>query len=410
MSNYPYWKMNLAMLWISQLIILAGFQALGPFIPLYMEQDLGITSEKDIAVYTAMFHFFGTLAYCIFNPIWGSLSDRFGAKLMLLRGTFVTAFLFPLMGYVKSVEMFIFLRFLTAACAGTTAISNMMIVRNTPNERQGFALGLLATAIWGGSMLGNVCCGLIIHYLGYRTSFWICGIMYFLAGFAVLFTRDDAVRYVPTLQKEKKSFNWNSLFPHLSKQIWIILGLFIVIGFIRYFEIPYIAMKVKDIVGVKTADYWTGIISAFVCLGAVISGAGIGYLSDRFPAKKLLFPIFLFSAIGLVMQGAAHNLWLFGIGRVLLYIAAGGLPSVIQKMLATITPQEKRGTAFGLASTFNGVGIMLATCISSTTLILIGCDGVFYVTAALFVISMPFSFLCISKAMKLHELTDAKTN
>ncbi|MBQ9771308.1 MAG: MFS transporter [Lentisphaeria bacterium] len=408
MNGYPYWKMNLAMLWISQLIILAGFQALGPFIPLYMEEVLGITSKKDLAVNVAEFHFFGTLAYCIFNPIWGRLSDRFGAKLMLLRGTFVTAFLFPLMGYVKSVEMFIFLRFLTAACAGTTAISNMMIVRNTPNERQGFALGLLATAIWGGSMLGNVCCGLIIHYLGYRESFWICGIMYFLAGFAVLFTRDDAVKYVPPPPKEKKSFNWKAILPQLSRQIWIILGLFIVIGFIRYFEIPYIAMKIKDIVGAKTADYWTGIISAFVCLGAVISGAGIGYLSDRFPAKKLLFPIFILSAVGLVMQGGAHGLWTFGIGRVLLYIAAGGLPSVIQKILATITPQEKRGSAFGLASTFNGIGILLATCASSTTLILIGCDGVFYVTAALFLIAMPFSFLCVSKAMKLQESKSVK--
>ena len=398
MNGYPYWKMNLAMLWISQLIILAGFQALGPFIPLYMEKGLGVVTEKDQAVYVAMFHFFGTLAYCIFNPIWGRLSDRYGAKLMLLRGTFVTAFLFPIMGYVKSPEMFIFLRFLTAACAGTTAISNMMVVRNTPNERQGFALGLLATAIWGGSMLGNVCCGFIIHYFGYRESFWICGIMYFLAGFAVLFTRDDAVKYIPP--KEKKAFSWKAIFPQLSKEIWIILILFIMIGFIRYFEIPYIAIKIRDITGLETAEYWTGIIGAFVYLGAVISGAGIGYLADRFPAKKLLIPIFLFSIIGLLMQGYARSLWMFGSGRVLLYIAAGGLPSVIQKMLSQITPQEKRGSAFGLSSTFNGIGILLATCVSSTTLVLVGCNGVFYTAAALFLIAMPFSLFCINKAIK----------
>ena len=398
MNGYPYWKMNLAMLWISQLIILAGFQALGPFIPLYMEKGLGVVTEKDQAVYVAMFHFFGTLAYCIFNPIWGRLSDRYGAKLMLLRGTFVTAFLFPIMGYVKSPEMFIFLRFLTAACAGTTAISNMMVVRNTPNERQGFALGLLATAIWGGSMLGNVCCGFIIHYFGYRESFWICGIMYFLAGFAVLFTRDDAVKYIPP--KEKKAFSWKAIFPQLSKEIWIILILFIMIGFIRYFEIPYIAIKIRDITGLETAEYWTGIIGAFVYLGAVISGAGIGYLADRFPAKKLLIPIFLFSIIGLLMQGYARSLWMFGSGRVLLYIAAGGLPSVIQKMLSQITPQEKRGSAFGLSSTFNGIGLLLATCVSSTTLVLVGCNGVFYTAAALFLIAMPFSLFCINKAIK----------
>ena len=396
--EYPYWKMNLAMLWISQLIILAGFQAMGPFVPLYMGKELGVTSEDQLAVYVAAFHFCGTLAYCIFNPVWGRLSDRYGAKLMLLRGTFVTAFIFPLMGYVKSAEMFIFLRFLSAACAGTTAISNMMLVRTTPNERQGFALGLLATAIWGGSMLGNVLCGIVIHYMGYRTSFWICGLMYFLAGFAVLFTRDSSVKYVPPAPSEKKKWSWAVILPPLSKQIWIVLGLFIVIGFIRYFEIPYIAMKVRNIVGVETAEYWTGIVSAFVCLGAVISGAGVGYLADRYSAKKLIIPIFVFSIIGLLMQGFAENLWCFGIGRVMSYLAAGGLPSVIQKNLASITPKEKRGTAFGLASTFNGIGILIATCLSSLTIVLTGCNGVFYTTAVLFLLAMPLCIFCMSGA------------
>ena len=151
-------------------------------------------------------------------------------------------------------------------------------------------------------------------------------------------------------------------------------------------------MKIKNIVGEETAEYWTGIVSAFVCLGAVISGAGIGYLSDRYSAKKLMIPIFVFSIIGLLMQGFANNLWCFGIGRVMLYLAAGGLPSVVQKNLASITPKETRGTAFGLSSTFNGIGILLATCLSSLTIVLTGCNGVFFTTAGLFLLAMP---LCI---------------
>lgn len=398
--EYPHWKMNLAMLWISQLIILAGFQALGPFVPLFMKQDLGITDPNDLTSYVAMFQFFGTLAYAIFNPIWGRLSDRFGTKLNLLRGTFVTAFLFPLMGYVKSPEMFIVLRFLTAACAGTTAISNMMIVRNTPNDRQGFALGFLSTAIWGGSMLGSAFSGFVIHYFGYQVSFWICGAMYFLAGIAVLFTKDTATRYIPPVTEEKEKWNWKTIMPQLSKQVWIVLGLFIIVGLIRYYELPYIAIKVEQITGTETAAKWTGVISAFVCLGAVVSGAGVGYLSDKYPAKNLIIPIFILSIIGLLMQGAAKDLWIFGIGRTLLYTAAGGLPSVIQKILATVTPPRKRGSAFGLASTFNGIGIMIAACFSSISIVWTGCDGVFYTTAALFFIAYPFCLISINNALK----------
>ena len=38
------------------------------------------------------------------------------------------------------------LRFATAACAGTTAASHIMIARTTPNNRQGFAQGVLNSA------------------------------------------------------------------------------------------------------------------------------------------------------------------------------------------------------------------------------------------------------------------------
>jgi MFS family permease len=125
----------------------------------------------------------------------------------------------------------------------------------------------------------------------------------------------------------------------------------------------------------------------------------VGYFSDRYPAQKLICPLFVFSAIGLFMQGWADNLWMFGCGRVLLYIAAGGLPSVIQKLLATVTPVRKRGTAFGLSSTANGSGIMLSSCLSSATFLYVGCSGVFYTTAILFLLAMPFALFCVNKAL-----------
>ena len=123
-----YWVVNLVCLWFSQILVLAGFAALVPFIPLFITQELGITSQSEIGRAVALFNFFGSMAYAIFCPIWGKLSDRFGVKPMLLRGTFVTCFIFIPMGYVKymagwlsnwlpwvsAVGLLIALRFLSA--------------------------------------------------------------------------------------------------------------------------------------------------------------------------------------------------------------------------------------------------------------------------------------------------------
>ena len=162
-----HWKRNLVLLLISQILVLAGFTAAMPFIPLFLRDHMKIASEVNRGLYMSMFTFFGTFGYALFCPIWGSLSDKYGVKIMLLRGTFVTAFLFPLMGYCSQPWMLITLRFLTAACAGTTAASHILIAKNTPEDKQGFAQGVLSTSVFCGSMLGNVLGGFIVHYFGY---------------------------------------------------------------------------------------------------------------------------------------------------------------------------------------------------------------------------------------------------
>jgi len=304
-NKESHWKLNLVMLWFSQLLVMAGFCAMIPFIPLFIKEELHITDEGSLAIYVSMFNFFGTLAYAVFCPIWGKLADRYGVKPMLIRGTFLTAFIFPVMGYVNSIGWLIFLRFLSAACAGTTAASQIMIVRTTPNDRQGFALGVLTTAIWGGAMLGNVAGGMIIYYFNYRFAFWFCGILYFIAGFSILFNRDD---FIPALRSavrrtHQKTQRLRLLFPSFTKAVWLMLGLFLLSGLIRYFETPYIALKIEALTSTETASYWTGIVSAVVCCGAILSGVCSGYLADRLPVKRLLLPILIISAVALFMHG-----------------------------------------------------------------------------------------------------------
>lgn len=119
--------------------------------------------------------------------------------------------------------------------------------------------------------------------------------------------------------------------------------LFIFLGFVRYFEIPYMAMMVEIIDGPANAAYWTGIISAFVAVGALLSGVVTGYLADKVRPSLLIVPSLLISAATLVLQACSHNLWVFGGSRTLMYFAAGGLIPVFQKILSGATPKRKRG-------------------------------------------------------------------
>ena len=389
------WKLNLVMLWASQFLVMSGFSAMAPFVPLYFKNGLNIVDKGELAFYVTMFNFCGTLAYAIFLPIWGRLSDRYGVKIMLLRGTFLACFVFPLMGYV-SAGWLIFLRFFSAACSGTTAASQLMLVRTTPDNRQGFALGVLSTALWGGSMMGYVIGGMIIDRFSYVFAFWMCGIMYFVAGIFVLFTQDDPdlMKAVKTIKRSKSIAN---LLPKFTRAVWLMMILFAVTGFIRTFETPYIALKVETMTSKASAAYWTGIVSAIVCGGAIASGILNGYLCDRVPIKKMIAPIFIISAVGLFLQGAVNNIVGFAVARTLLYLAAGGISPLLQKVLSGVTPRKKRGSVFGFSSTANGIGIMLSSVVSGWSFAYLSLNSIFYISGIFCLLTIPLvlSFLRI---------------
>ncbi len=393
------WKLNLAMLWFSQLVILAGFQALIPFVPLFIKNELGIVDKGELAFAVSAFNFFGTMAYAIFNPVWGVLADRYGVKPMLLRGTFLTGIFFPLMAYSNTVFYLVLLRFISAACAGTTAASQTMVVRNTPDEHQGFALGVLTTAIWGGGMLGYVIGGLLIHYFDYTVAFWVCGALYAVGGISILFTRDGEIKPVP-VKLHHREYGISSILPRFSHAVWIMLGLFFLLGIIRNFETAYIALKIEELTSSDTAAFWTGITSAAVCAAAIISGVVSGYLIDRLPAGKILIPVMLISSAALVLQGFAGNLWCFAAGRVMLYIAAGGLQPVVQKVLSSVTPARKRGSVFGFASSCQSFGGMTAAVLSGVVMTGMGISGVFYIAASCFVVALPLYLYGIDNAVR----------
>ena len=386
-------------MWSSQLLVLAGFAAVMPFIPLFLKDELGIIDEKTRGLWMSAFYFFGTLGYAVFCPIWGALSDRFGVKPMLLRGTFGTALLFPLMAYSGRAWILVLLRFLTAACAGTTAAANTLLVKNTPEDKQGFALGVLSTAVWGGTMLGNVVGGIVVHCYGYKFTFIACGVMYFLAGFLVLPAHEDFKPVVKAAVSHVRR-SMTGLLPEFTTAVWMILGLMFLTGLVRYLEIPYIAMLVEQITGDKEAAYWTGIISAFVAVGALLSGMLTGYLSDKVRPLFILVPVFAITVITMLFQTFTTSLWVFGISRTLMYLVAGGAYSVLQKLLSTATPKRKRGKVFGFAPSANGIGIMLSTVVAGGIICISGVRGVFFAAALFSLLLIPCYITVIGKVMR----------
>lgn len=357
------WQRNLICMWANQLLVCLGFSAAFSFIPLYIGSgNFGSLSQPEVAYWTSRFSFFGMLAYAVFTPLWGALSDRWGVKIMLYRGSFVTALIYPFLGLTHDVHMLVALRFVTGALSGTTIAAQMLIVKTTPNDRQGYALGVLGTAIWGGYMIGEMLGGAVAHFFGFTVAFFLCGALFFISGLFVIFARDSeksvSIRPAgdrPGFRERLGNIRWL-----LAPAILMMLFLFLLSGLAQRFNAPYTSMMVKYIGGAEKAALWTGVIGGFAALGSMVSGVILGSLSDKYPEWKLTTPMQILSAVLLFFASLATTLWGFGFCHAANSFAVGGLYAVFQKVTSGLVDRGKRGTVLGFATTLYNVGYMLA--------------------------------------------------
>ncbi|HPY90069.1 MAG TPA: MFS transporter [Lentisphaeria bacterium] len=405
------WKTNLLFVWLAQILTLAGYGAAMPFIPLFIRDVLGIASEHDRGFWVSMFYFFGMLSFCVSNPIWGMMADKYGRRLMLLRANFVTAFIFPCMALAPNIYVLILIRFIASAFSGTIAASQALIATATPDRHQGFAQGILSTAIWSGNMIGYLVGGLLMHYLGYNWAFLLCGVMYFVGGIIVLFfvqedhQRRPSAKQAASLeqhhqQSARRQLHWPKLpswqelpgllrppqFPHL---VLPLMGICMLVCITRRFEEPYLAMLVEIVADPMKAAFHTGLICAAAAAGGILSGTVFGWLSDRLPPLLIMLPALMVSSLMLLLQGSATSLVMLGAARFGAYFTSGGLEPTILAVISRVTPPAKRATVFGWTTSARTLGMVLSAPLAGIFITNWGTRSVFYAAAALYILIMP---------------------
>ena len=392
------WQKNLILIWLSQFLAMGGYSMAMPFIPLFIKSRLGITAEGDCGVGVALFNFLGMGMLAIAAPVWGNLADRFGRKLMLLRAAFISAFLFPLMMFAESLWILILIRVAASFFSGTVNAAQTLVASVTPEEKQGFALGAISTAVSTGYMTGFFLGGMVVDKYGFDAGFIICGVCFFLSGLLVLPVKENFVPAVKAPVEGKKHF-WELMAGYgtfLRCLIWMIL----ITNFMRSFDNPYLALLVAQSSEPGTAAANTGFISAAAALGGVISGVTIGYLADRFPPRYLLVPLLITAGAMLLCQSFCRNIVLFMVLRFLGFMAAGGIDPVIQRFISSHAGPARRGTVFGVMQGFSVGGVMFSALVSGGVVYLAGVKGVFVTAGILYILCALVAFRILSAGQK----------
>ena len=82
--RFPYWRANLRVVPLSNLLCSLGFSLSWPFLPL-MLRGLGVERGLETWVGNMVLAFY--IVSFVMNPIWGGIADHYGRKIMMLRAS-----------------------------------------------------------------------------------------------------------------------------------------------------------------------------------------------------------------------------------------------------------------------------------------------------------------------------------
>ena len=137
----PYWRYTLWAMFGIQFVHTMANSVLTPIMPLFLP-ELGVTSESAIDLWAGILSGVTSFVAAFASPLWGSLADRHGRKLMLLRSSFAIALFTALMGVAGNVWQFFAFRALMGVFAGFSSAAIALVASQVPEGRLGYSLGL----------------------------------------------------------------------------------------------------------------------------------------------------------------------------------------------------------------------------------------------------------------------------
>lgn len=382
------WKRNLAVIWMAELLAISGLSLIMPFMPYYV-QELGVTDPAQVALWAGTLVSVHALTMAISAPIWGTLADRYGRKLMVERAIFGGALTLALMSLVQNVYQLTALRLFQGLLTGTVVAANTLVASNVPRERVGYALGILQMAIYLGASLGPTLGGVLADTLGYRSTFWVMAGLLFVSGLSVhLWVRE---KFYPQAQAKEARVGdaWKNMFRILREPaiVPIILVRILSRTGIRTLS-PVLPLFVQALLpdGAKVASAAGVVVGAQAAAGAAGSVV-FGRVGDRVGHRRVLVTCTFLAAVLYVPQFFAQNVGQLLVFQMVVGLATGGLLTSVSALLAQLSPEGRQGLVYGLDSSAVSMANFVGPLFGAGVAAWLGVRWVFLWTAGLLGVS-----------------------
>ncbi|WP_338588238.1 MULTISPECIES: MFS transporter [Paenibacillus] len=350
----PQWKRNLYILWFGLFFNHMAYSLSVPFFPIFLQNDLGI--QSGLEAWSGISISISFLISGLCAPFWGSLADKYGSKLMLVRSGVGLGIAHLANFFVYDPYTFIAVRVFQGLMAGFHPASITLIGTNTPEKQVGYALGVISTASAAGGILGPLAGGVLSHWIGLRGCFIASAVITLLAALMVLGVKESRQTRTIVPTKIIGDLKRAASTPGLMR----IYGLILLVSTSVLIIEPVLTLYVVQIGGdIGSATLSAGIVFSAIGVATVIMGPRWGKIGGRIGYEKTLFIGLFGGGIGSLLQMTATNLIYFGSLRFVYGLFFAAVYPALNALIIKYADHDFRGRAVSLSQTASQFGIVL---------------------------------------------------
>lgn len=336
------WVVTLTILVASAFLMDMSFTMITPFLPVYLSSELGAkASEVDMwsgAVFAVTFFVSGLL-----GPVWGVLADRKSRKLMALRASIGLTISYALCGIVQTPMQLFAARFFQGLCAGLYPALLALLAASIPARKTGLSMGLMQGGMTVGAVVGPFVGGVLADYFGMRESFFVASVALGLISLLIGFCIKEKPRTIKVTSRNW--FDWSVI---RQPAIFKMLMACAVIHASLFSAQPILPLYIAQLQGsMDNIMMLSGAIFSVCAISIMIASPILGAAGQKFGFLKVLSCSLFFAGLLISAQVLGRTPFEFGVWRFIAGFAIAGLIPLVNSIISTECPPDKKGEVFG---------------------------------------------------------------
>lgn len=357
------WRRNLAALAVANGITQFGVNLAQPFIPLFLDRDLDVRSPGAIAFWVGLSGSATGLSLVVLSPFWGRLADRTGRKQLALRATGLGGVFLALISLSQTPLELVGVRFLQGTVAGNISAIQSLAAAETPPARVGQALGVVGASTAIGRAIAPVIAGAAAAQVSLRVLFGAAGVVMLLATVPLVWL----VRETDRRREASRRLSLRQLMAEVPASTVRTIALLTIaqglVSTLTFTALQFIGLRVLAIAG-PAAPLLTGITFGVMGIATAVGALGSGGASTAFGYRTTALvtaglTTLVVGAMALTSTPVAFTVEAGGFG-----LLGGCCLPVVSSMLGLETPEPIRATAYGVANSVVGIGLVVLPAMS----------------------------------------------